>query len=392
MPRRTKLLARAFFAVLATLFISVQVPDRAVAEESDSQSMLVYVGTIPGPRSKSQGIYVLKMDPATGALGKPELAAQTPKPSFLAFHPNGKSLIATSELDKAGAVASFAVEPSTGKLTLLNEQPSGGNGPCYVAIDPTGRSVLVANYSSGSVAVVPIDPASGRLAPASAVVQHHGSGPNAQRQAGPHAHSLNVDPTNHFALAADLGIDKLLVYRFDPARGTLEANDPPGATLAPGSGPRHLAFAPSGKFAYLANELASTVTAFAWDPERGGLTELQTVPMLPPDFHGTSTAAEVRVHPSGRWLYASNRGHDSIAVFAVDETTGRLTPRGHTSTQGKVPRNFNIDPSGKFLLAANQMSDSVVVFRIDESSGELTPTGETAEVPTPTCVRFYVER
>ena len=358
--------------------------------------MWMYVGTQSGPRS--EGIYVMRFDPATGSLSKPVLAAKANRAGFLAFHPNRRFLYAVNEVadaqgTKSGAVSAYAIDAATGKLTELNSEPSGGKGPCFVAIDHTGKNALVANYGDGVISVIPIA-ADGKLKPPSAVVQHEGppggKGPNEKRQAGPHAHSFNVDPGNRFALAADLGTDKVMIYRFDADSGKITPNDPPFAQVAPGAGPRHLAFGPgkNGKFAYVINEMGNTVTVFAWDAQRGAMSEVQTIGTLPPDFTGSNTTAEVLVHPSGKFLYGSNRGHDSIAIFTIDPSTGKLQAHGHTKTGGKTPRNFGIDPTGKFLVAANQQSDNIVVFRIDESTGTLTATGTTAEVGTPTCVRF----
>ena len=357
--------------------------------QANLKAMRVYVGTYTGPKSK--GIYMLRLDLATGALGAPEVAGETTSPSFLAIHPTRRFMYAVSEVwgpagKAGGAVSAFAVAPDTGVLTFLNKQSSGGVGPCFVAVDKEGRNALAANYGSGAVCVLPIGQ-DGRLAEATAVIQHKGSGPNAKRQSGPHAHSINLDPTGRFAPAADLGLDKILIYKFDAAKGTLEPNDPPSASVAPGAGPRHLAFHPGGRFAYVINEMGGTVTAFAWDGARGTLSELQTVSTLPPDFRGENSTAEVQVHPSGRFLYGSNRGHDSIAVFAIADD-GRLKPLGHQPTQGKNPRNFGIDPTGTWLLAANQNSDSIVVFRIDPQTGGLRPTGQAVSVPSPVCVKF----
>jgi 6-phosphogluconolactonase len=256
-----------------------------------------------------------------------------------------------------------------------------------VSVDHAGRNVLVANYGGGSVSVLPIGD-DGRLGEATAFIQHEGSSVDPRRQTAPHAHSINVDPDNRFAFVADLGLDRVMIYRFDSQQGTLAANDPPWASVAPGAGPRHFAFQPGGRFAYVINELQSTVTAFAYDAARGALQEIQTLPTLPDDFSGSNTTAEIQVHPSGRFLYGSNRGHDSIAVYAIDADSGRLRFVEHESTQGDLPRNFGIDPSGRFLLAANQGSDSVVVFRIDGATGALTPTGQSIEVASPVCVRM----
>jgi 6-phosphogluconolactonase len=368
----------------------------AVSEASPNSArpgagkLWVYVGTYT--QGKSQGIYLFQLDPATGKLTPRGVAARADSPSFLAVHPGHRFLYAVNEVGdaasgKRGAVSAFAIDPGTGHLTFLNQQSSGGAGPCYVVVDRGGRHVLVANYGGGSVTVLPIG-AAGRLGAATAFIQHHGSSVNPQRQEGPHAHSINPDRANRFAIAADLGLDKVLIYRYNAVRGTLVPNTPPSVSVAPGSGPRHFAFHPSGRAAYVINEMASTVTAFRCDPHSGRLQAIQTVSTLPRDFTGSSTTAEVQVHPSGRFLYGSNRGHDSIAIFAIDSATGRLTPVGHQSTQGKTPRNFGIDPTGRFLLAANQDSDSLVVFRIDQETGRLTPTGQVVPVPMPVCVKM----
>jgi 6-phosphogluconolactonase len=349
----------------------------------------VYIGTYTGPKSK--GIYVYRLDLGSGAMTPLGLAAEVESPSFLAIHPNHRFLYAVSETEafagkKSGAVSAFGIQQD-GKLTLLNQQPSGGEGPCHLAVDKTGKDVLVANYSGGSVSVVPIQE-SGKLGEPTAFVQHKGSGIDKERQEGPHAHSINVDAANRFAFAADLGLDKVLIYRFNPVKGTLSANDPPSASVKPGAGPRHFAFHPGGHSAYVINEMHSTVTAFSYDAGRGALQELQTISTLPENFKGENSTAEVQVHPSGKFLYGSNRGHDSIAIFAIDPAKGTLHLVGHQSTQGKTPRNFGIDPTGRYLLAANQDSGTVVVFRIDQESGRLSPNGQVVDVPSPVCVKF----
>ncbi|MFB3827398.1 MAG: lactonase family protein [Bryobacteraceae bacterium] len=351
---------------------------------------LVYAGTYTG--KNSQGIYAWRLDTASGKLTALGLAAETTNPSFVAVHPNRKYLYAVSEISsfdgqKSGAVSAFLIHPATGRLAFLNKMPSRGAGPCFVAVDRTGKAALVANYGSGSIAALPIKP-DGSLGEPSAFVQHTGSGVNPKRQQGPHAHSINLSPDNRFAVAADLGLDKVLVYRFDAVKGTLAPNDPPFATVAPGAGPRHFAFHPNGKFAYVINELGSTVTAFAWNARRGVLKEIATVSTLPNGWTGNNTCAEVQVHPSGKFLYGSNRGHDSIAVFEIDPKTGGLTYVENTPSEGKTPRNFGIDPTGAFLLAANQDSDNIVVFRIDPGNGRLKPTGQTLGAGRPVCVRF----
>ncbi|MGB7158396.1 MAG: lactonase family protein [Tepidisphaeraceae bacterium] len=363
------------------------------AQDAEKSGVIVYIGTSSSPNSK--GIYITRMDPATGALAAPELATEAKNPNFLAFHPSYAFLYACAELTdaagaKSGGVAAFAIDPKSGKLTALNQQSSGGRGPCHVSVDKAGKNLLVANYGSGSVACVPIAD-DGTLREPSTVIQHEGgSRVVAKRQDGPHAHSINLDAGNRFAFAADLGLDKVMVYAFDPSKGTLKPHDPPAAELPPGGGPRHLAWHPSGRYAYVCNEMGDSVSAFAYENgEKGSLNPIGVVPTLPKDYAGAdeNTTAEVVVHASGKFLYCSNRGHNSIAVFAIGDD-GRLTPRGHASTQGEIPRNFAIDPSGKFLLAANQKTGSIVVFGIDQSTGELTPTGSKVEVPTPVCVRF----
>jgi 6-phosphogluconolactonase len=320
------------------------------------------------------------------------LAVETVNPTFLAIHPQGKFLYAANEIgnfkgEKAGAISAFAIDAASGKLTLLNQQSSRGGGPCHLVVDPQGKNVLTANYGGGSVAVLPIQ-SDGSLAEATAFVQHEGSGANPKRQSAPHAHSINLDTAGRRAFAADLGLDKILIYRFDADKGTLSEHSPPAVAVAPGSGPRHFAFHTSGRFAYVINEMTSTVTAFSYDAEHGMLKELHTVPTLPQGHEGNNSTAEVQVHPSGKFLYGSNRGHDSIAVFAIDESTGRLTPQGHTPIGGKTPRNFAIDPTGTYLLAEGQGSDTVVVFKIDQQTGALRPTGSKIEVPSPVCIKM----
>jgi 6-phosphogluconolactonase len=378
-----------FSSLLLALSIVASVT-AAEQEQAGSGKLRIYIGTYTS--APGQGINVGQLDLATGGLKLEGVAAETKNPSFLAVHPNRRFLYAVGEIadfagKRTGAVSAFRIVPPTGRLELLNQQSSGGAGPCHVTVDPTGRNVLVANYSGGSVSVLPIRE-DGTLGAATAFVQHEGSSADPRRQQGPHAHSINLDAANRFAFAADLGLDKILIYRFDPAAGTLAANDPAWATVAPGSGPRHFAFHPGGKFAYVINEMKSTLTAFRYEAARGALDELQTLSTLPAGPVEGNTTAEVQVHPSGKFVYGSNRGHDSIAVFAVDAASGQLKPVEHESTQGKTPRNFGIDPTGQFLLACNQGSNSIVGFRIDQQTGELTPTGQKLDVPSPVCVKF----
>jgi 6-phosphogluconolactonase len=352
---------------------------------------LVYFGTYTGPKSK--GIYVAPFDTATGKLGPLRVAAETPNPSFLALHPTRPLLYAVNELDdfegqKAGSVSAFAIDPATGDLRALSRVSSRGGSPCHVSVDRSGHHVLVANYGGGSVASLPIA-ADGSVGPASSFVQHAGEVADPKRQKGPRGHMIETDRRNEFALAADLGLDELLVYRFDAKRGTLTPSDPPFARLEPVSGPRHFAFSPDGRDVYVLNEIKITVTAFKYD--QGKLTELQTVSAMPAGTAITpaDSGAEILVHPSGRFVYSSQRGPDNIAVFARDAATGKLTLVEHVATGGKAPRGFGIDPSGRWLVAGNQKSDQVVVFAIDSRTGRLTSAGPAIELASPVSVSFF---
>ncbi|MDH4239257.1 MAG: lactonase family protein [Phycisphaerae bacterium] len=352
-----------------------------------AESLPVYFGTYTGVENSSKGIYRSVFNLETGELSDPILAAEAGNPSFLEIHPNGKFLYAVSEAGEAGSVSAYAIEADTGNLKLLNKQASGGAGPCHVSIDHMGKNLLVANYGSGSASVIPIKP-DDRLGEPTGFVQHTGSSVNSRRQKGPHAHSINVSSDNRFAFVADLGIDKIMIYKLDTEKGTIVANNPPFVKVKPGAGPRHFAFHPNGKYAYVINELDCTVTAFAYDSVVGALKEIQTITTLPDGFNGSNTCAEVRVHPSGKFLYGSNRGHDSIVVYRVDLASGTLTYVEHETGNIKTPRNFNIDPTGKFCLVANQDKDSVIVFRINNESGALEPTSHKVSVVKPVCVRF----
>ena len=379
-------LAAAAFCSLTALGIT-RLPS---AEPTEAKELLVYVGTYTS--AKSEGIYSFRMDLESGALSPAGVTTGVKNPSFLAIHPNRKFLYAVSEVEdsdgkKTGGVTAFAIDAATGKLSKLNAQSSEGAGPCHLVVDQSGKCVLVANYGGGSVASLPIG-GDGKLAKAASAIQHKGSSVKPGRQAAPHAHSINVDPGNRFAVAADLGLDKVLVYRLDAGKGTLTPNDPPSTSVAPGAGPRHFAFHPTGRFAYVINEITCTVTAFAYDGQRGTLKETQTITTLPHEVKEGYSTAEVQVHPSGNFLYGSNRGHDSIAIFSIEQRTGKLTAVGHQATGGKTPRNFAIDPTGQYLLAENQGSDTIVVFRIDQKTGELKPTGNEVDVPSPVCVKF----
>ncbi len=356
---------------------------------------LVYIGT--NTRTRSRGIYAYRFSADTGKIASLGLAAETPYPSWLALHPSQPYLYAvnenefTPERGKPSYASAFAIDRASGRLTLLNRASAVGQGPCHASVDSTGRHLMLANYGSGSVAVLPIQPG-GRLGEATAFIQHQGSSVH-PRQAGPHAHCVAPSPDNRFVLAADLGLDQVLVYRFDAGRGALAPNDPPFARVAPGSGARHFAFHPNRRLVYVVNELSNTVTVFDYDTAAGKLTELQTVPTLPAAFTGRSTSAEVAVDAAGRFLYTSNRGHDSIAIFAIDARRGTLTPAGHVPTQGKTPRNFALDPTGRYLFAANQDSHNIVLFRVDAKTGALEPTGTVLDdAPEPTMVLFVPSR
>ena len=351
----------------------------------------VYFGTYTG--AKSKGIYVSRFDADTGKLSEPELAVETKSPNFLALDPTGKFLYAAGEMnnttEKRGAVSAFKRDTKTGKLTLLNQQLSGGNGPCHVSVDATGKTLLVANYGSGSIASFPVK-TDGSIGEAATTIQHTGSSADPKRQAGPHAHFIVPSPDNRFALTCDLGLDKVLIYPFDAAAAKLATNNASFAALAPGAGPRHLAFSADGKFVYVINEMKLTVSVFTYDTKTAAMTEIQTLSTLPAECVASDkfSCAQIVVHPRGKFVYGSNRGHDSIAVFSADTKTGKLTLIQNESTQGKTPRNFAIDPSGRWLLAENQNSDSVVVFAIDIASGKLKPTGQTITVGSPVCAVF----
>lgn len=361
-----------------------------LAAAEPKSRLLTFFGTYTNS-GKSKGIYSFQLDATSGALTPLAVTEGIRNPSFLAIHPTGKFLYAVSEVADAqgrasGAVAALAIDPASGRLTLLNQQSSEGAGPCHVSVDRTGRVLLVANYNSGSIASLPILP-DGRLDKAASAIQHRGSSVDSRRQTGPHAHSINVSPDNRFALVADLGLDQVLVYRLDPATATLTPHDPPSARTPPGGGPRHLAFHPTGQWVYVCNEMLSSVSVFAFDAASGKLEMLQTIGTLPEPVAGNSTA-EILVHPSGKFVYCSNRGHDSLAIFAVDPATGHLRTVGHQSTLGRTPRKFGLVPDGSLLVACNQATDSVVVFRVDPESGKLTPLGRPTEVPVPVCVKF----
>ena len=378
------------FKLLSVLSLCFWVSVVGVRGQTPGEGMLVYVGTYTG--AKSKGIHAFRFNQATGALTPVGLVAETPSPSWLALHPSGGFLYAANEVDdfdadKSGSVSAFRIDRATGALTRLNTQPSRGAHPCHLTVDRLGTHLLVANYTGGTLAVLPIG-ADGALATPNQVVQHKGSSINTERQTAPHAHSIDLDDDNRFAIAADLGADRLFIYRYDPKGGGLSAGLQPAIAATPGTGPRHFAFHPNGHFGFAINELSSTVTSYSWDGARGALKALGTISTLPHGFRGDNSTAEIRMHPGGRFLYGSNRGHDSLAVYEVSVATGNLTLVEHELTRGKTPRNFTIDPTGQWLIAANQGTDTLAVFRISDKNGALTPVGPLVNVGSPVSVVF----
>jgi len=348
---------------------------------------LVYVGTYTF--EGGEGIYIYHMDPDSGRLKNVGKVKNLVNPSFLKVNAEKRSLYAVNEFssfdrDGSGAVSAFLIEED-GTLTFLNSRSSGGAGPCYVSIDRLGRYVFVANYVGGSISVLPIS-GDGSLEKATEVIRHKGSSINLMRQEAPHPHSIIIDPPNKHVYVPDLGLDKIMIYRFDSSSGRLEPSDQPWVATKPGSGPRHITFHPGGKFVYVINELDSTIVAYKYDG--GRLEALQTISALPSDFRGENYSADIHVHPSGKFLYGSNRGHDSIVVYRVDEESGTLKWIGHEYTRGRTPRNFAIDPSGRFLLVANQRSNKIVSFLVDQETGALKPLGHEVHVPSPACVEI----
>lgn len=353
------------------------------------EKQFVYIGTYTS--GDSDGIYIYQLDLSKGTLEYVSMAPGVDNPSFLAIDSQQRFLYAVNEISEfngktSGAVSAFSINSKTGTLSFLNQQPTGGPGPCHLGVDQTGSYVLVANYHGGSICVLPIRE-DGTLGKSSHFIQHEGSSVNPTRQTGPHAHSITLDSNNRYAFVADLGIDKVMVYSLDLDRGILFPKKEPSIQVQTGAGPRHFDFHPKGSYAYLINELNSTLTAFRYDESYGILQNLHTVSTLPKDFEGNNSCADVHVSPSGNFIYGSNRGHNSIVIFQVNKDTGKLTYVGHESTRGEIPRGFTIDPTGSFLLAANQNSNNVIVFRIDQLTGKLTPTGHEEKVPTPVCIK-----
>ena len=352
----------------------------------------VFIGTYTRGNASSDGIYTCIFDDLSGRLTSPTLATVADNPSFLAIFPSKNLVFACNETNDfggqpTGAVSSFRINKSDGSLTLINQQPTGGGAPCHCTIDATGRYLLVANYVGGNVAVFPISD-DGALAPRSCLINHVGTGPDMRRQEQPHAHSINLSADNRFAYAADLGIDRVMIYRFDDQAGRLVPSAADSVAIPAGGGPRHFSIHPSGRMAYTNNELTCEVTAFSRDRATGSLTAIQQISTLPPNFEGRKSTAECLVHPNGRLLYVSNRGHDSIAAYAINQENGKLTVIEIEKTGGQEPRNFVIDPTGQWLLAENQNSDTVVVMEIDPTTGALTRTPGTISVGKPVCIRM----
>lgn len=387
-PHRRIKMSHLIWIGFALAFIAAIISAPSV--KAAGHNYLIYIGTYTGADSK--GIYAYRFDAESGALTPIGLVAETESPSFLAAHPSGKFLYAVNEIDqfhgeKVGSVSGFAIDPHTGKLTLLNRVSSLGDGPAHLSLDKTGKYVFVANYGGGSVAAFPIQD-DGSLGKASSFIQHTGSSVDRERQAGPHAHEIVATNDNRFALVPDLGLDKVLIYRFDASTGKLTANDPAFAGTDPGAGPRHVALHPNGRFAYLANEMQSTVTTFAYDAHAGRLRPIQTLRTVSDDFKAHNDTAEIATDARGKFLYVSNRGHDSIVVYSINSANGTLSQIQDIATGGKTPRDFAVDPTGAWLFAANQESNNITLFRIDPGTGHLTRTQTELKIAAPVCVTF----
>jgi len=360
----------------------------ASLSQAQTPKEIMYVGTysVRG----SEGIYVLEFDRKAGTLRQIQTASQSKSPSFLAFHPNGKFLYAVNEAPvggSGGAVSAYALDRATGHLRFLNQQSSVGRGPCHISLDATGRAAVVSNYGEGTLTVLPVQP-DGQLAPASDSVRHTGSGANPQRQNQPHVHSATFSPDNRFVYVCDLGLDKVFIYEIDPAKGKVKPASTPFATVKPGSGPRHFTISPNGKFAYLVEELTSTTATFSRDAKTGVLTLIQdNVATLPADFTAKNSSADIHTDASGKFLYQSNRGHNSLAIFSI-ANNGKVTLVGQQDTMGKTPRNFLVDPKGEFVFVAHQDSDNITIFKRDASTGKLTYTGHQISVPAAVCLKL----
>jgi 6-phosphogluconolactonase len=351
------------------------------------EKYIAYVGTYT-TKTDSKGIYVFEFDPATGKMTAPQIAAETPDPSFVVVSADGKFVYAVNEAGKNSSVSAFARDAKTEKLTLLNRLPALGEDPCFISLDKTGKYVLVANYTSGNVVVFPVL-ANGKLGEHTALVTDAGAlGPNKERQEGPHAHWIGTSADNRYVFVVDLGLDEVLTYRFDAEKGTLTPGNPANIKIEGGTGPRHITFSADKKFAYTVDELNSTVTAYSFDAGKGAFSVLQTISTVPEGTTGRNETAEITIHPSGKFLYASNRGHDTIAAFRIDAANGKLTTAGEFPIEGKEPRNFMIDPTGGYVLVGDQLSDKIVVLRIDSATAALTSTGQSVAVPAPVDIVF----
>ncbi|MFA6186907.1 MAG: lactonase family protein [Phycisphaerae bacterium] len=374
-----KVIRMKFFTITAFFIMTIST--------ASAKSFHLYVGTYTEGKNTGKGIYRSTLDLETGQLSDAVLAAEADNPSFLQIHPSRRFLYSISESNGTGYVNSFAVNRKTGELKYLNHQQSNGINPCHLSISHTGKNLFVANYTSGSISDISIR-ANGKLAEPLCFFQYEGFSVNPNRQQSPHAHSINSSPDGRFIFAADLGTDKIMIYKSNPKTGSISPNNPPFVKLKPGAGPRHFTFHPSGKFAYVINELDSTITAFSYNSQSGNLTEIQIIKTIPEDYNGSNYPAEICVHPNGKFLYGSNRGHDSIAAYKINAGTGKLTFIEYEIADIKTPRNFCIDPTGTFCLVANQDSNSIVVFRINVKTGTLEPTGCKISIPKPACVRF----
>jgi len=371
------------------IVITLMVLNLALA--APAREFFVFFGTYTN--ALSRGIYVARLDAATGKLSVPELAAESPNPSYLAISPGDKCLYAVNEVssfggEKAGAVTAFAIERKTGRLTFLNQKSAGGDSPCHVSTDDTGQELLIANYGGGSVKSFQLN-GDGSIGADGSYFLHHGSSVNPNRQTAPHAHSIYADPANRFALACDLGTDKVMIYRLNSAAGTLAESA--FAAVPPGSGPRHLAFSANGKFIHVLNELGCTVSTFAWNSEAGKMEPIETISVLPPDLLAQPGFTAAEIVTTGEHVYATIRGHDSVSVFAADARTGRLKFLQNVPSRGKGPRGLGVDPTGRWLLAGNQNTDNVAEFAINPQTGLLSPIGQELKIGSPVDVKF-VER
>jgi 6-phosphogluconolactonase len=370
----------ASFLCFVTIFLSIFLQSLAVK----AQDMYVYFGShSAGP---GKGFSLSHFNVESGALTKPEFLIEAKEPAYFVIHRDSKHLYACNS-GSPGELSAYAIDSATGQLKLLNQKPAGGSDPSYISIDKTGRYALAANYSGGNICVYEIQP-DGSFGARTAFVQQTGKSVDLQRQTHAYAHSIIVDPSNRFVLVADLGVDKIFIYKFNEKDGSLSPNDTPFVTVKPGSGPRHVKFHPNGKWVYLINEMNSSINSYMWDGSKGTLKEFQNISTLPKDFTGANTCAELEVHPNGKFLYGSNRGHNSIAVFSINQTTGQLTLIQHIATGGNTPRNFAFDPTEKWIICTNQKSNNAVVFGVDGATGYLTQIGEPVEIPAPFCERF----